>query len=394
MKKNTYELSLDDLEILFSTNPLKEFSLSAMWLNETNAPSWYVTFNNIEFNYKIIRPKGYDIWYQFSFVYLEKIVQAFSIIFWKSTGVKSSNVITIYSTWLRVLWNDKIKQLLDDNFNTQNFIGLRRFDIALDLPFWKYDLIDTFKTEPKHTRWFDSDKWNYETYYFWDRKNRTVLLRIYDKIRETIKRNKTFMFDFWDNKEVTRCELEFWKNFIDSVNKNNKNNITLDHQTLLDNPDNLYKTLYFSNIVDKVGYFSSVEFSKLDFTYIRSWLSESLESYYLEYWQLPIRYKWPWLWTFRNLYKILWAKAFYSYIFEDEKNFHRNIKELTELHNDTKKIKLSKKNNKNQVNQLDLHKLIDDINITLTDKNHKNLAYAYKQFNFALKKINLNKNLF
>lgn len=308
-----YKISLDHLEVFFSWNDIIKNHKLVFEINETNTSSWYIEYTDkngeiFKFKYSLATPSWYFKGYKFETIIDDEILDLFNVCFWDiSWTIKSRNKITFYSSFLVCFWNDWVFDFIQDFFDVRFIDWLRRFDIALDLPENKKNLIDSFKTVPTSEIWWNKKDKERETIYFWNRKNKTILVRIYDKIKDTIKKWKTHLFDFWDVKNMTRVEIEFWLNFIKWVNSEIEIltywNLLLDYQTLRD--------LFFSRINSFVWYFSDERFMKeyKMAKYIPK--IDNIDNYYIKYGQLPSYHKRVIERCWRYI-KMLWLEQFLS----------------------------------------------------------------------------------
>lgn len=402
--KSTVNLSLDHLEILFSYMPVRKESGFVFKINESNTSNAFYNYKTedgvlFEFKYSIVTPKNYDKWVTFTFVYKNKPIDAFNIAFWSKTwAIKTSNKITFYSSFIYIMWKENLYSFIENVFNVNSFIWIRRFDIAVDIPENKKNLIESFTKVPNTTINFNKEHNEYETYYFWDRKNRTILVRIYDKVIDTFKKKKEFLYDYLETDNITRVELEFWKNEIDSFNETypdmiNYRNLLLDTKLLSD--------LFYSNIQKHLTYFQSKEYQKYDFTYLRNKKDEDeLKDYYLKYNQLPKWYRQNWLWILKRLIDSLWFEALYGLLFETFDEKKENLEKFITYYykHIANKIKhnVSRKNHYTPEQNLELHnekeQLLQDICELIFIKNpiksQDNLDEIQKTINKINGKIN------
>lgn len=313
-----YKLSLDHLEVFFWWNNIFrdiEIEKTLFKINDTNTSAWYIDYTlndkNLRFKYSLVTPTWYLQGFKFETVFEWEIIDLFHVSFWDSSWtIKTRNKITFYSSFLVSYWPDFIFDFIQDFFIDEYIDWLRRFDIALDLPENKQNLIKTFKKIPSSEIGWNREEKERETIYFWNRKNKTTLVRIYDKIKDTLKKWKSFLYDFWDAENVTRVEIEFWLNFIKWVNREIEIlkywSLLLDSKTLRD--------VFFSRINDYLWYFSQEEFLKNYKMVKYTPRVDNVDNYFLKYWQLPSYHKkvvercWKYI-------KMLWLEQFLSIVY-------------------------------------------------------------------------------
>jgi hypothetical protein len=286
MIQKEYSICLDHLEIFFSSNDIFKPEIWFNYnINDTNTSFSYINNNDLELQYKIVTPKNYVKWFTFSFIFNWKIIDAFNVSFWDNQkDIKTQNKITFYASFILIYWKTYILDLIDNIFLTKNFNDLRRFDIACDIPETKEKLISHFKQKPTTELNFNNEKNEYETYYFWLRKKYNILIRIYDKILDTFKKNKQFLYDFKDIENLTRFEIEFWYNEIRKINNNPKLKEKITYKTLLSS-EKILRDLFFSRAIKYNSFFSNNEFNEYNIVYIKPKILD-LNNYFLEFHQL------------------------------------------------------------------------------------------------------------
>jgi hypothetical protein len=208
------ELYLQSSDIYDDDGSLIDFT----WLNDSNTPFMKKYLNDIAFTITPKNPKWFFCWYQFSTVLDDTALPLFQINFSKNYQNENSTkrfVLVIYSTFFvieKLFWFT-IKTFIEKFFDP---VDIRRVDIAIDVPYNVQFVIDKMFTGVHFNSsiWkIESKPWFYETYYIWDvksDKNRNYVIRIYDKIKDSFKKWKSYLFPYLDgNNEVRRIEIEF-----------------------------------------------------------------------------------------------------------------------------------------------------------------------------------------
>lgn len=153
----------------------------------------------------------------------------------KNGNVTPKNFLEITGQGLALFWVDVFYFLMEKFWFT--FLRYKRIDFAMDLfmhmhYFYEKILMDKFKKEKTYTPFIK--KWECETIYFWEKsleKNNYQLVRIYNKIIDSIKKEKLFLFydrkdEKWNYRDVTRFEVEIredlakYYDFYDIANPN------------------------------------------------------------------------------------------------------------------------------------------------------------------------------
>jgi len=349
-------LQLDMLEIIFwdfriwHTKNLDFLT----WLSENSSTWVYKYFDSADLQHYNFSCVIFKIkWYSkhFSFSYRAEWVElenCFSITYWASNwAVSSSNKIAFSGAFLHYFWYDFTLRLIEYSFNTKDFLWLRRFDIALDLPEWKKNIVDSFTGIPTFKYVYDKEKWYYETYYLWNRYTGHSCIRIYDKIKDTIKKDKEWLYNF-QSKDLTRIECEFLKEYIDSFEKINPWVVT--YKTLLTD-NKLLKDLFFQRTVNEIWYFKSVEFSKYEFKFLAPSRID-LEKYYLDTKQLPKWWEKNALWMLLKLKKIIWVEKLIWYLKLDLNDIETVLNYYITKKREVIKTKIRLKNTKDSYNKM------------------------------------------
>jgi len=341
-----FNLNLDHLELYFKSPFIfKEEYNFQYYINESNTSSAYIKYWDLELQYKIITPKNYLKWFTFSLIYKNKIIDAFNIAFWdEGRDIKTRSKITIYASFMVIYWNEFIYKMIEDLFLVKKIEDLRRFDIACDIPENKQKLIKHFKWNPTTELNFNKDKNEFETYYFWSRKNKKILIRIYDKVLDTFKKQKQFLYDFSENDNVTRFEIEFWSVEINNINHRLDKEKRLTYKNILLDKK-LLRDLFFSRAIKYNTFFSWNEFKEYKIKYIAPKIVD-LRDYFLEFNKLPKWWKKNWIGTSKRMVETIWIFEFLKLIYDDFEDLKGTQKLLDCLNKHLRafnKIKLKKK---------------------------------------------------
>lgn len=370
MLNKNYTVTLDNLEIFFQTYEILIPELLFNYnINESNTSFWHITYKNIDFQYSVVTFKNYDKGFTFNFIYKEKIVSAFNINFWNNQKqIKVKNKLTIYASFLMIFWNDFILELIETIFITKNFLWLRRFDIACDIPETKQNLIKHFLQKPTTNLNFNREKQEYETYYFWSRKNDRILIRIYDKILDTFKKKKQFLYNFNWIDNLTRFEIEFWVNEINSINNNPNLKDKITYKTLLQD-NKILRDLFFSRAIKYNSFFNSIDFKNNYQILHYKPLILDFNDYYLETNKIPKWWKKNAIWTSKKLIDTVWLFEFLKLCYDIDKT-----KELNEVINLLLKQVRNNQKTKIKINNINFNlpekiELIEKINELLFNKN-------------------------
>lgn len=370
INKKEYSINLDNLEIYFKWNKIiKEKYSFQEKINESNTVNWYLNYTDIktgeilELQYKIITFKNYSLWFTFSFVYNWHIIDAFNVAFWDDAReIKTRSKITIYASFMVVYWNEFIYNMIEDIFITKKLQELRRIDIACDIPENKQKFIKHFKWNPTTELNFNKDKNEFETYYFWSRKNKKILIRIYDKILDTFKKNKQFLYDFKSSDNLTRFEIEFWFVEINNINHRLEEKKKLTYKNILLDKK-ILKDLFFSRAIKYSTFFSDKEFKEYKIKYIAPKIID-LREHYLEFKKLPKWWKQNAIWTSKKLIETIWINEFLKLAYDDFEDLEKMQKLIDFINRHIKaknKIKISKKIKHTKNRPLDLKYKIEFI---------------------------------
>lgn len=208
---------LDHFELyLVDFDYLTDFFWKDIFINseypEDNKSAFYIDLNSRKFKIDKIFPKWYSHWFQFSTSIDDTPVVLFAVNFPQNEEHRKS--LVIHSTFfITQNYTDiNICEFIQENFLVDS---IRRIDIAIDLPILIQKLLsEYFSWVHFHSQiWKDSKaEWFHQTYYIWQLQsdiNSKYLIRIYDKLLDTFKKNKWFLYEHLkDNLDVRRIELE------------------------------------------------------------------------------------------------------------------------------------------------------------------------------------------
>ena len=200
-------------------------------LNINNTPSWYCSiFVNgtfYDFEYRLIYARGFGNSYQFTTVVQNQPVVCFSLLYGSAASrVKTPGRIVIHSTFLVITSNGMLPYSMIDfissAFPSINY-RITRLDIALDVSTPLPKLISYWDKIPRfHSEmWVDLKyEWYAQTYYtsaLQKKDNRYRLFRIYDKVLDSFRKGKVWLFPHLQWPEVRRVELELRERALTSL---------------------------------------------------------------------------------------------------------------------------------------------------------------------------------
>jgi len=225
------EVYLESFEYLIDDHG-REVDLEKEFPNDEKS-SYYIELYKKHFKIEKFFPKWYSHGYQFTLAISDIPVTLFAVLYpqkqehRKSVVIHSSFFITQEHIGISIL------EFLDDNFLIDH---IRRLDIALDIPLTIQKLLkDYFSQVHFHSQVWRDEKsiWFHQTYYIGQlqsNKNSKYLIRIYDKLLDTWKKSKWFLYPHLrNNSDVRRIELELrrdeckrlWYSYRDILQNNN-----------------------------------------------------------------------------------------------------------------------------------------------------------------------------
>ncbi len=277
--KNTLYFWIDNLEIYITKEEINFLSDIVLEIDEDNSPSWYIELSDITFHYSKISPRGYDYGYKFLMIWKtydqvkwinkDIIIDAFSINFLREKETKykydendnpikqesNSMVLVLYSQ-IFTLYNQgkfDLVSFLKQNFSLYKKTRYRRPDFCIDFNLPKPEIMKflrlrkyikkkyNHKTEKEEIIYTQTKRWKiipkveyrnyytavnlkkdgeYETYYtrnILSDENRLMLTRIYDKLSDTFRKKKGFLFTHLDHPFVNRVEVEIRKEYAQTI---------------------------------------------------------------------------------------------------------------------------------------------------------------------------------
>lgn len=191
-------------------------------------------------------PKGFAYAFQFSVSIDDRPVQLFMIRFPNKNEHRPS--IVIYSSFFIL---EKYLEVSISYFLQQNFFvdTIRRLDIALDVSIQIETLLKKYFKNTRFTSQIGLDRKSigfHQTYYIWEiqsDKNRKYIIRIYDKLLDTWKKNKGFLYSHLKNSpDVRRIELE--------LRPHECERLPFTYQEILENKNNAIQRI-FSDFLNK-----------------------------------------------------------------------------------------------------------------------------------------------
>ncbi len=223
-KKDIINFNIDYIELFSTLNNYKEV---LKWLDDDNSNfreyKWYTlekTSNLRNYNYKITFWKDNTpvfAWYEWTMLNMFIETKDYFVVYGSAFNMLSlAEIIEFINGNLKTDWWSKyyIKQLnkrLKDK--RDNWFIVKRLDLALDVIKPIESVVKNFRElKSKWAKFFD-DKWNIQTYYIWEKKNKlnkNLLIRIYDKIADIKQKEKQYLYaNYLKEKHITRIELEF-----------------------------------------------------------------------------------------------------------------------------------------------------------------------------------------
>lgn len=212
-KNDIFNFNVDEIEIFWTfSNYRKLFE----WVNDSNSD--YIIFNEFTLK-KTQRLKNYE----FKVDFFKNNVPCFAFYIWKKLNSKitTRDYFIVYWSAFQLFELNEIIDFIDtyllldsvDLSKWKRNNTLKRFDLALDL---KKNILEIVKNFTKLTqKWakFYWESWKLETKYIWDkqiRNNKSLVIRLYDKIEDIKKKNKQMLYpDYLLEENITRIEIEF-----------------------------------------------------------------------------------------------------------------------------------------------------------------------------------------
>lgn len=347
LDKTDITINLDYLTFTFNLldDFLKEHTKNIFWLSP-NSDTMTFKYNNINIICKLTYLDKHWYYKMFDFLYIEKnwhLIVLFQLYIWAKKGVITTrDKIEIKGSFMQYFGNEFVYKVLYHFFNIKT-INITRLDIALDIPETKKNIINSFINNPKTSLNYDKELLESETYYFWyNRDKKKYLIRVYNKILDSFKKNKTYLYNF-TSENLTRVELELLENDIIWLNNINTKLINLE-SVFFDLK--LLKDLFFLYSSKHISYFNNIDFQKYTIKYNQP--TRTIITNNLDLNQLP---KW---WQknapsiIKKLKNIIWFKTLLELLnFNDDdlKTLHNHIFNKTKLQIAKKNTKFTKKLN-------------------------------------------------
>ncbi len=310
-------------------------------LDLDNSSQWFIFVDEISktLSYRKVNFKNYNWGLIFSISVDDISFDIFYFALWakNKANIETKSKIWFYSTFfiLQNLWklNFNISDFYKNNFyNSLN--KLHRLDICLDVNNTIEELNSTLFKDVYFfsTLWKDiKNNMFSQTYYIKNplsSKNRFYIFRIYDKILDTFKKWKNFLFSYlWDYEDVRRIELELRQ---DSCNMIKENIIDI-----INNKDfvleKIFKYYLFKKWNSNLDFFKSMnEFKELwslsFFSNIKNRIN--INDIYWKLWHIPNNYISMAHWYIKKIYSLSW----FDWVFEIflKSQFDENWKKIIE----------------------------------------------------------------
>lgn len=261
---------------------------------------------------------GFD-WLIFTSVFDGYAIDLFGFRFSKQCfGGKqdTKEIVIFYSSFFILEKLNKLNFTIENFFNTffDDYCKLHRIDICIDIP----TTIEQLKTTIfKDTEFFSKmwiDKKNplfHQTYYIKNPRtseNRSYLIRIYDKVLDTWKKWKQFLYPHLkNNNDVRRIELELRPKECELYNKYKITDFITNKGNIL---QKLFCKYLNKNIPNEKYKFISWEIEYTPHTNNKY----DLKDIYLEYWHIPDTYLTRAYWYFKNIKEKTWYKGLFDVI--------------------------------------------------------------------------------
>jgi len=233
--KDCVYFGIDFVQIYLLKEHIDFFDSLVFEIDEDNSQSAYILLDSHNFQYSKIHPKGYKLGLKFSLNVTGKIIDAFALNFEKYKLTETGSVdfgkitLTLYSQVFSIshLWHFDLYGFLLSHFRIWPHNKLKRIDFCADftrpkkdiIPYFNYYEIQTLQGIQKvqfHSKVGRTKSGDYETYYtrqVQSDKNRYMVTRIYDKKKDTFKKQKWFLYTHLWTEDVNRVEVEIRKEY-------------------------------------------------------------------------------------------------------------------------------------------------------------------------------------
>ena len=264
-------------------------------LDADNSNRAYILIDNFKFSYQKIYAKWYDYWLQFSTVIDGEIIDCFCLLLWKNifnSEKKSKDKVVFYSSFFVLEYTNKLPWTLEEFFEYffHPKAKLYRMDAALDLPYTIKQINNSFFAWIRFFSQIWEDKKHPEfsqTYYIKNpqsSQNRSYIIRIYDKILDTFKKQKHFLYPHLKNADdVRRIELELRPRECERLEKYKISEILWNNNKIIQKifAEYFNKNLEFKNY--------ELDFEKLE---LKKYVNKkfNLKETFLKFWHIPESY--------------------------------------------------------------------------------------------------------
>lgn len=278
-------------------------------------------------SYRKVNFKNYENWLIFSISIDDIAFDIFYLAKWKVNKAKitTKDKVWFYSTFftLDFLWklNFTIVDFYKSLFYHKNN-KIHRLDICLDVAVDVETLTNTLFKDVKFysTLWADEkNKFFAQTYYLknpMSSQNRFYIFRIYDKLLDTFKKWKNFLFSYLEDFEnVRRIELEIRSDSAKLLLYKIEDILTNNFYCL----EEIFKWYLMKKWNSNLEFlFSLEEFKNL-------WILSSLnvkrnvfdlKNYYATNLQIPKNYISKWHWYLKKIYSVWWFEVVFDLFFK------------------------------------------------------------------------------
>lgn len=168
----------------------------------------------------------------------------------------SKDYFVVYGMAFKKLSIEQILVFISENII---FTSFKRFDVCMDCKLSIKSVYKQFNELKQKWSKFYGWKWKLQTYYIWEKdkkKNRSYLIRVYDKLADIYKKGKQLDYlDYLKKKHVTRFEIEFREDLVS--------------QTTLDDlkDDKYYMNLFLTYFEKHTNLFVKLGYQKLKLKY-------------------------------------------------------------------------------------------------------------------------------
>ena len=324
----------------FNTSNLKkDFSLYSelVWnLDQDNSNIAYIELFDTIFSYKNINISWFWKWLIFETSIDWFPVPCFALLHWKPQDHlkkwwHSKDKIVLYSSFFVLDSLQKLPftvlEFIWTLFDYKNAL-LYRLDACLDVPYTILELSKIFldMKKPSSAIWTDKKHPEfYQTYYLWEiqnSKNRNSLIRIYDKVLDTWKKHKAFLYPhLQNNNDVRRIELELRP---EQAKRFHNYNI----MELLENKNDVIGSIFSEYVNKRIPEKYHLEKGSLN---IKTFPKRKfdLKQAFLDFWHIPKDYLKRSYWYVKKVVHNTWYNWLFQLLFNSEHTdifLQKNIK--------------------------------------------------------------------